>query len=228
MSDNKNVRENSNVKIENSGNTRTIKISLMGIIVVFLVLIVGIGYALFTATKKESANAKIGTINVKLEEDWPDPGTTTETGETYDEYGIKKYTKKVWGKSIGDVDAYVRIRCIPIVEYHEQTDGGNGRWITAPVDQDSITINVTAKDSNENQTWVKDGEYWYYTKILHPNENTDNMVIDWSIDQIPAELEGKSVRANVKVILEYAQTTHELWKENFQIDKLPESVEKAK
>lgn len=226
MSDNKNVRENSNIKIENSGK-RTIKISLMGIIVVFLVLFVGVGYALFTSTKNDSANAKIGTINVKLEEDWPEPGGTTEAGEKYDEYGIKKYTKKVWGKSIGDVDAYVRVRCIPIVEYFEQTGNGNGNWITTPIDQDSITINITATDSNGNETWVKDGEYWYYTKVLHSNENTDEIKIDWQIDEIPTELKEKSIRANVKVILEYAQTTHELWKNIFQIDKLPEKVEKV-
>ena len=63
MSDNKNVKENSE-------NKRTIKISLVGIIVVFLVLIVGIGCVLFTVSKKKSANTKIGTLNIMYPYIW--------------------------------------------------------------------------------------------------------------------------------------------------------------
>ena len=52
------------------------------------------------------------------------------------------------------------------------------------------------------------------------------MSISWQIDELPSELEGYKVRADVRVILEYAQTTNDKWKEIFQIDDLPDGVQK--
>ena len=52
------------------------------------------------------------------------------------------------------------------------------------------------------------------------------MSISWQINELPSEVQGYKVRADVKVILEYAQTTHDMWKEIFQINDLPDGVQK--
>ena len=59
------------------------------------------------------------------------------------------------------MDAYVRVRLIPVVEYKK-----NNEWITVPVAQDSIALTVDTND------WVKDGDYWYYKEILKGNFKT--------------------------------------------------------
>ena len=53
------------------------------------------------------------------------------------------------------------------------------------------------------------------------------MSIDWQIIQLPVDLSGKRVRTDVRVVLEYAQTTHDMWKELFQINDLPTGVERV-
>ena len=220
---------------EKNTNAKSNK-SLMFVLIVALLMVfialIPIGYALFSDYKQDSANAKIGKIEVVLKEDWPERGDTYNDGQdedTYDEFGIKKYTKQVWGHSVGDLPAYVRIRCIPIVEYYIEPAEREtqGKWITAPVEQDNIQVKVTAKDNSDKTTWVQDGEYWYYKNILPAGADTAPMTIDWQIIELPAELSGKKVRTDVRVMLEYSQTTHDKYKEIFQIDALPEGVELA-
>lgn len=218
-----------NTKAISGKNLRLVLI--VALLIAFIVLI-PIGYALFSDHKQDTANAKIGKIEVILKEDWPDRGDTYNDGEneeTYDEFGIKKYTKQVWGKSVGDLPAYVRVRCIPIVEYYVEPEAGEtqGKWITAPIEQDNIQVTVTAEDNSNNATWIQSGEYWYYKNILPAGADTAPMTIDWQIIELPAELSGKQVRTDVRVMLEYSQTTHDKYKELFKIDALPEGVELA-
>ncbi|MCR5145931.1 MAG: hypothetical protein K6B70_01070 [Clostridia bacterium] len=211
---------------------KNVKLIIIFALLAALVILIPIGYALFSDKDKDKNDTTIGKINVSLEEDWPPRGETytdpTNPGESeeYDEFGIKKYTKKVWGKTTEDLPAYVRIKCIPIVEYNTDKTNGQGDWVIAPVPQESIVVNITPANDDNGATWVYSNGYWYYKKILkQKNDETTKMDINWQIDELPSELQGYHVRADVRVILEYAQTTHDMWKDIFQIESLPEGVE---
>mgnify|MGYP003296904143 CR=1 FL=1 len=56
---------------------------------------------------------------------------------------------------------------------------------------------------------------------------TDNINIDWNIIELPAGVEESSIRTDVRVILEYAQATNNMWKDIFQIQDLPAEVERV-
>lgn len=219
---NENVQNAKSVKKIIADNK--VKISIIAAIIVAIAILIPIGYALFSDTENKQSEIKLGTIQVDLVEDWPDRGDTITTDddetETYDEFGISKKTKKVWGESKGNLDAYVRIRCIPVVEYNNRKDG-TGEWITVPVAQGDIVVTVNGED------WIQQGDYWYYKNILKPTKETSKMQIDWNVTELPSELEGYAVRTDVRVILEYAQTTNEKWKTLFQIDDLPAGVQRV-
>lgn len=180
-------------------------------------------WALFSTRKTDDSVIRIGKIDVELEEDWPNPGEPedpTKPNEKYDEFGIKKYAKVVKGHSLGDLPAYVRIRCIPIVQYYYVAEGETeGEWITAPVSQDDIILWINGAD------WTRSGDYYYYTKILEGFGRTGDLNINWQIAEIPSEIQKYQIRADVRVILEYAQTTNDAWKDVFQINELPEGVQ---
>lgn len=212
------------------------KIIIIAILLIVLIILIPIGYALFSHTKNDETSTKIGELNVILVEDWPEPGdtytppsdgTTTPDDETYDEFGISKKTKSIHGESVAELNAYVRVRLIPIVEYfvEDNENPGEGEWITAPVSQDKFVINVTG------DTWTKSGDYWYYKKILKGLQNaegpyvTDDMNLSWQVAEIPSEIASYPIRTNVRVLLEYAQTTNDMWKELFQIEQLPQGVQ---
>ena len=222
-------RKKMNQNIENAAKTtkkmssRTIKLIIIAILIAILAILVPVGYSLFSDTDTKNTETRLGEIEVELVEDWPDPGDEytppgdpTPDTETYNEYGISKQSKKVHGHSNAEVDAYVRIRCIPIIEYKNPS---TEEWITLPVTQDNIIVNVTG------DTWVSQGNYWYYTKVLKQNENTDDMNINWEIAEIPSEVAEYPIRTNVKVLLEYSQASNDAWKNNFQIEALPEGVQ---
>lgn len=206
-------------------NTK-LKFLILAILLTVLIILIPIGYALFSHTKQDEAPTHIGKIKVELVEDWPDigdqvtvdDGTGTPQEETYDEFGISKKTKVIHGHSVEELSSYVRVRLIPIVEYYV-SEGENGQWITAPVSQDKFGINVTG------DKWIKSGDYWYYTKILPGFQDTDDMNISWQVADIPTEIASYPIRTNVRVLLEYAQTTNDMWKELFQINKLPAGIE---
>ncbi len=213
-------------KIKTTSKTNIKLIIIVALLVTFIALI-PVGYALFSDHKKDTTNAKVGKIEVILQEDWPELGESYGENLTYDEFGIEKYTKKIWGKSVGDLPAYVRVRCIPIIEYYVEPEEGEtqGQWITAPVPQEDILLAVTAQDNSGVATWLQGGDYWYYKNILPAGADTAPINVEWVVTELPSELSGKRIRTDVKVILEYAQTTHDKWKELFQIDSLPEGVE---
>lgn len=225
-----------NKQTEKNSILKNKKMIIFLVLLLILVILIPIGYALFSHTKTDDTETHIGEIEVILHEDWPELGgtyTTTddttgqEVQETYTEYGISKKTKRIWGESVKELNSYVRVRLIPIVEYYvtDPTNAETGEWITAPVSQDKFVINVTG------DTWTKSGDYWYYTKILKGHMNaegpytTDNMDISWQVAEIPSELSVYPVRTNVRVLLEYAQTTNEMWKDLFNIDSLPQGVQ---
>ncbi|MBR3673090.1 MAG: hypothetical protein IKN65_02190 [Clostridia bacterium] len=206
---------------------KNVKLIVLIALLIALIVLIPIGYALFSDRDKESTQTEIGRIEVELKEDWPEPGETDPlTGDQYDEFGLKKNAKKIWGHSVGNLPAYVRIRCIPIVEYNTDKENGQGEWVTAPVPQENIIVTIDSKNDNQEDTWISSGNYWYYNRILPAGEDTSKMSISWQIDELPSELEGYKVRADVRVILEYAQTTNDKWKEIFQIDDLPDGVQK--
>lgn len=204
-------------------SNRSIKLVVIVALLIALIILIPIGYALFSDHKNDSTSAKIGKIEVILQEDWPDYGDLYEE-DVYDEFGIKKYTKDIWGHSTGDLPAYVRVRCIPVVEYYDEAED---KWITAPVSQENIVISVNSEDESGENVWVNDGEYWYYTKIVPAGADTEKMSFNWQVVELPTGLSGKDIRTDVRVMLEYAQTTHDMWKDIFQIENLPDGVEAA-
>ena len=186
---------------------------IIALLLIFL-LLTTISYSLFSDIKGEEKNLKVGRVEVILEED-------KEWQENEDVYGIEKYTKSVKGVSVADLDAYVRIRCIPIVQYFdEEANNGEGQWITAPIDQNEIMLVINTED------WVQEGDYWYYKKVLKGYEKTEELNIDWQILEVPTYIMDKKIRANVRVILEYAQASNNMWKDIFKIDDLPQQVER--
>lgn len=115
-------------------NIKTKRKIIFFLILIVLAISVGSVYALFSDKKEENQNLKIGKIDVVLNED-------KEWEEGYDELGLDKFTKAVEGVSIADGDAYVRIRCIPVVEYFDGNyDTKEGSWVTAPISQNDIRI----------------------------------------------------------------------------------------
>ena len=197
------------------GNKKKIIISAT---IIALLIISTVVWALFTARKDDAANIQVGEIEVVLEEDWPDDVT---------EFGIERNQKKVWGRSTGDKKAYVRMRFVPIVEYYyvEKDDEDNitlAEWRTAPIPQENIRVKV--KNASD---WVLQGNYYYYKSILNPGETTSKIDIEWEVYEMPSEIARyEKIRTDVRVILEYAQTTNDAWKELFQIEDLPSGVER--
>lgn len=209
-------------------SNKNIKLIVFVILLIALIVLIPIGYALFSDKDKANNGTEIGRIDVQLKEDWPEYGETDPiTNEQYDEFGLDRFTKKVWGHSVGNLPAYVRVRCIPIIEYNTDKVNGEGDWVTAPVPQSAIAITIDTKNEQQVEKWVQSGEYWYYKDILQPGDdaNTSKMSISWQLNELPSELEGYKVRTDVRVILEYAQTTHDMWKDIFKIDALPEGVQ---
>ena len=186
--------------------------------IIALLIISTVVWALFTARKDDAANIQVGEIEVVLEEDWPDDVT---------EFGIERNQKKVWGRSTGDKKAYVRMRFVPVVEYYyvEKDDNDNitlAEWRTAPIPQENIRVKV--KNASD---WVLQGNYYYYKSILNPGETTSKIDIEWEVYEMPSEIARyEKIRTDVRVILEYAQTTNDAWKELFQIEDLPSGVER--
>lgn len=203
-------------------SSRNIKFIVLVLLLIALIVLIPIGYALFSDKDKANNGTEIGRIDVQLKEDWPEPETIDpDTGEEYDQYGLTRTSKKIWGHSVGNLPAYVRVRIIPIAEYNTDKENGQGEWVTAPVPQEDIIITVDGKDINNVDRWVQSGDYWYYNDILPAGQDTPKMSISWEYDEFPAEFAGYKLRTNVKVILEYAQTTNDMWKEIFKINSLP-------
>jgi len=196
------------------------KVIILIAILLLLITIISVftAYSLFSDVKGEEEKLKIGKVEVILKEDSP-------WEENEDEFGVENvYTKTVRGVSVAEQDAYVRIRCIPVVEYYMQNINAgetaeNGEWITAPVSQDDITLAINSEN------WIQDGEYWYYKNILHGSEETEELNIDWQVLEVPSEISFYPIRTDVRVILEYSQASNNMWKDIFQIEELPEGVE---
>ena len=187
------------------------KIIIISILLIIVISLIPIAYSLFSDVENLEKSLKVGEVKVILEED-------QEWEENEDEFGIKKYTKSVKGVSVAKDDAYVRIRCIPVVEHYVES---TNRWNVIPVAQESIIVAINSDN------WVQDGEYWYYKNIVKGFAETDNINIDWNIIELPAGVEESSIRTDVRVILEYAQATNNMWKDIFQIQDLPAEVERV-
>lgn len=220
-------------------SSRNIKLIVLVALLIVLIVLIPIGYGLFSDKDKANNGTEIGRIEVQLKEDWPEYGETDPlNNEQYDEFGLDRSTKKVWGHLVGNLPAYVRVRCIPIIEYNTDKVNAEGDWVTAPVPQSAIAITIDAKNEQQVEKWVQSGDYWYYKDILvpenetpgtsetnPPKNDTSKMTISWQLNELPSELEGYKVRTDVRVILEYAQTTHNMWKDIFKINALPEGVQ---
>ncbi|MBE5805718.1 MAG: hypothetical protein E7313_03260 [Clostridiales bacterium] len=184
------------------------------IITLIVFFIFGKGYSLFSDSKDEGEQVQISEVEVVIEEDevWK---------ENDDEYGVENITtKNIKGVSKKIGDTYVRVKCIPIVQYYDESYNNNeGKWITTAVSSDKIIVSGTS------EYWVEDGDYWYYKNILRGLGETETLKIDWDVNEIPSEISNKKIRTDVRVILEYSQASNDVWKEVFKIEQLPEGVQ---
>lgn len=221
----KNVNSTNQTKTKKM-SMKSLKFIILVILIAVFVILIPVGYSLFSDTDSAETETRLGEIDVELKENWPNPDdeytpqpdeqNPNPEPELYDEYGIKKYSKEIYGHSVAELDSYVRVRCIPVVEYKNQH---TGEWVTVPVSQDAITVTVSGDD------WTKSGDYWYYKNVLIGYEDTEKMNIDWTVNEIPSEIAQYPIRTDVRVILEYAQASNNMWKNIFQIEQLPEGVQ---
>lgn len=192
------------------------------LLIVFVVLI-QVGQALFSTKDNGSLNVTVGKINVTITED-PEWERSNEDPDPEAEYGIEKYEKNVKGVAAADSEpAYVRVRCIPVIQYYQEGSQPAGqeaipsKWITAPVSQDSINVISAGSD------WVKSGDYWYYKNPISNGQETSELNVKWQILQLDSELATKDhIRTDVRVILEYAQVENDVWKDIFNISEYPQ------
>ena len=85
-----NAKVNESVGISGTGIKEKTKLKdstkflILAVLIVILLVLIPIGYALFSNTKQENVSTHIGKIKVELVEDWPEPGQTVtvddETG----------------------------------------------------------------------------------------------------------------------------------------------------
>lgn len=210
--------------------TRKTIIAVVSVVVVLAVIATASFFAIFANRQKAETSIQTGKIDVKLVEtfegsdydpDDPPFRVPEDDDEPYEGPGLSGAVKTIKGVNEGTQPAYVRVRIFPSIE----TLLSDGTWAVhggIPVQR----INYV----HEYDGWVDGGDgYWYYTRILKPGEETSVMVIkeltvDLTEDEIAA-YGNDMLRVDVLVRLESTQASNELWKINWNIDKLPAAVE---
>lgn len=189
---------------------------IFAVLLLIFIILIPIGYALFSDKDTDQLEYRVGKVVVELRED--------QDWENVPETGIEKSTKVVKGYAPTDSKpAYVRIKGVPVVQYRETVEptepGGQAttRWVTVPVPKENIALIFNGGD-----TWVQSGEYWYYTQQLTAGNYTSDLNIRWNFLELPSEIADKqNIRADIRVVLEYAQAENNVWKDVFQIEELP-------
>lgn len=189
---------------------------IFAVLLLIFIILIPIGYALFSDKDTDQLEYRVGKVVVELRED--------QDWENVPETGIEKSTKVVKGYAPTDSKpAYVRIKGVPVVQYRETVEptepGGQSttRWVTVPVPKENIALIFNGGD-----TWVQSGEYWYYTQQLTAGNYTSDLNIRWNFLELPSEIADKqNIRADIRVVLEYAQAENNVWKDVFQIEELP-------
>lgn len=189
---------------------------IFAVLLLIFIILIPIGYALFSDKDTDQLEYRVGKVVVELRED--------QDWENVPETGIEKSTKVVKGYAPTDSKpAYVRIKGVPVVQYRETVEptepGGQAttRWVTVPVPKENIALIFNGGD-----TWVQSGEYWYYTQQLTAGNYTSDLNIRWNFLELPSEIADKqNIRADIRVVLEYAQAENNVWKDVFQISELP-------
>lgn len=189
---------------------------IFAVLLLIFVILIPIGYALFSDRDSDQLGYRVGKVEVQLREE--------SQWENVPETGIERTTKTVKGYAPVDTKpAYVRIKAVPVVQYRETVEptepGGESttRWITVPVERSNIALIFDGGNS-----WVQSGEYWYYTSQLTAGQYTSDLGIRWNFLELPSEIADKqNIRADIRVVLEYAQAENDVWKSVFQINQLP-------
>lgn len=189
---------------------------ILAVLLLIFIILIPIGFALFSDKDDDTLEYRVGKVTVELRED--------SDWENVPETGIEKSTKVVKGYAPTDSKpAYVRIKGVPVVQYREAVEpdepGGQPttRWVTVPVPKENIALIFNGGDD-----WVQSGEYWYYNKVLTGGQYTSDLNIRWNFLELPSEIADKAaIRADIRVVLEYAQAENNVWKSVFQIEELP-------
>ena len=127
---------------------------LIAVVIIFIISVIG-GTLAALYTNSVTLKNVFGTRGYHTDiteefispDDWT-PGTTTD--------------KKVFVENTGQVDAEVRI------SYKESWVSASGKQLSLKQgDNVAAIINFT-----DNGDWTKDGEYYYYNKVLKPGDKT--------------------------------------------------------
>ena len=152
------------------------KKTLIAIIAVLLVAVIGVTFAYFQTTGSfvnffQTATYRLISTEVFESPDNWLPGDTVE--------------KTIVTTNEGSVEAAVR------VSYTEAWYDENDNDITESIEEGSAIINF----DNQNE-WIKEGNYYYYKYILEPNETTSSFIksvtLNEDLDDVTCTVQGQS------------------------------------
>lgn len=143
-------------------------------------------YASLTDHDKEQNEFRIGDLHTTVEEEF-DPPATFEPD--------KEYTKKVWVKNTGDLDQFIRVLALPILNKKQ----ANGSTLVLPATTTGtnpvLTIDYNLVDWIEGE----DG-YYYYKNKIKPGEKTAPLFSKVTLNKanITEEYEGIQLSFEIK------------------------------
>ncbi len=110
-------------------------------------------------------------------------------------------------KSTGTSKTYVRVRLIP-------------KWTDNSLSTSNIQLNLNLTD------WVaNDDGYYYFKYYLEEGQITSNLLLSVDTNNLEQKYLGESVI--LKTVSEGVQITNELWRELWEINSLPYTLDKS-
>lgn len=159
--------------------------------------------------------------------DDPNPPVPEETPGPYEGPGAPEGTTKIIkGNNTGTQPAYVRVRIFPVVETFI-----DGEWVIhGGIPANYIVWNQTYS-VNGNWIYNADDDYYYYKYIVPAGEMTSTIEVRNLHADLPEYLQiqfGEDIlRVNMLVSMESCQSSNGMYRQNWNIDKLPAGVEIA-
>lgn len=181
-------------------------------------LVLHTAYAIFSDNKSNEVDVKTGDVVISLEEDAP----FTDSDQLVNGYSAKKKTFRV--ASNGSKRTYVRAAIFPSIEYY---DSDLETWaVLGALSNKDLAYTIT--DATK-ENWIEsDDGYFYYKNVLTEGQKTSDFVIDGiQLGTVPIEYKDLTIRVNFYIETEGIQATHQSYKINWDLENLPEQVEKV-
>lgn len=174
------------------------KIMVLSVVLLLAMLMAGNTMAWFTSTPDPVVNEfELGTVKVQVIE----PGFKDISNAK-----VQTYNKKVYIKSLGSKDTYIRVRLIP-------------QWSNPSLPVSNVKLNF-AKNFQNN--WVdnrKEDGYFYFKHLLSEGQTTSPLLKSITFKELGDEYAGETF--TLKVVAEAVQATHEAWKYVWGLEELP-------